>query len=76
MCTPLPSAYWPALWLPLYSLGLATAWVSGWSAAAGCRSSLTARSPLLKLHVSQQQLRPAAPWPSSKKETALQLVSR
>ena len=28
MCQ-LPIALWPALWLPLYSLCLATAWVSG-----------------------------------------------
>ena len=35
----------------------------------------TARSPLLKLHVSQQQLRPAAPA-QQQREIALQLVSR
>ena len=69
-------ALWPALWLPLYSLGLATAWVSGLSAAAGYRSNSTARTPLLKLHVSQLKLKPDAAQHSSKRATALRLASR
>ena len=60
MCQPLHSVFLPLCWWQRYLAGLATAWASSLSAADGSSSRQLARTPLLKLHVSQLRLNPAA----------------
>ncbi len=76
MCTPLPIAYWPSLWWPLWLAGAATAWAQKSSAQTGSPSNKSVRTPLLKLAVSQLALRPNAPLNRRPSAIALRGVSR
>ena len=67
MCHPSHIAYWPPLWWLHWWVGAATALAAKSSVLIGSISSSSARSPLLKLHVSQLKLRPAAPLPSQQR---------
>lgn len=70
---------WPACWWGWYLAGvlagMATATAAATSVLTGSNSNASARTPLLKLHVWQQRLRPDAPLSRSGDRSKLWLVS-